>query len=34
MIRGKSLVGAQPTSVLERFLEENGALRNPPLLDL
>jgi predicted DsbA family dithiol-disulfide isomerase len=33
MIGGKSLVGAQPTSVLERFLEENGVLRNPPLLD-
>jgi predicted DsbA family dithiol-disulfide isomerase len=27
MIRGKSLVGAQPTALLERFLEENGALR-------
>ena len=27
MIRGKSLVGAQPTAVLERFLEENGARR-------
>ena len=33
MIRGNSLVGAQPTSVLERFLEENGARRNPPPLD-
>jgi hypothetical protein len=27
MIRGKKLVGAQPTEVLERFLEENGARR-------
>ena len=34
MIRGKTLVGAQPTSVLERFLEENGARRNPSPLDL
>jgi predicted DsbA family dithiol-disulfide isomerase len=33
MIRGKSLVGAQPTAVLERFLEDNGARRNPPPLD-
>jgi predicted DsbA family dithiol-disulfide isomerase len=30
MIRSNSLVGAQPTPVLERFLEENGALRNTP----
>ena len=30
VIRSKSLVGAQPTAVLERFLEENGARRNPP----
>jgi predicted DsbA family dithiol-disulfide isomerase len=30
MIRGKTLVGAQPTSVLERFLAANGARRNPP----
>jgi predicted DsbA family dithiol-disulfide isomerase len=27
MIRGKSLVGAQPVALLERFLEENGAQR-------
>jgi predicted DsbA family dithiol-disulfide isomerase len=33
MIRGQSLVGAQPAAVLERFLDENGALRDPPPLD-
>jgi predicted DsbA family dithiol-disulfide isomerase len=33
MIRGKKLVGAQPMAVLERFLEENGARRNPVPLD-
>jgi len=27
MIRGKTLVGAQPMSVLERFLEDNGVRR-------
>ncbi len=27
MIRGKSLVGAQPLTVLEKFLEENGVPR-------
>ena len=27
MIRGKKLVGAQPTSVLERFLEDNSVRR-------
>lgn len=27
MIRGKSLVGAQPQAVLEKFLEENGVPR-------
>lgn len=27
MIDGKSLVGAQPTAAIERFLAENGALR-------
>jgi len=27
MVRGKTLVGAQPTAVLERFLEESGARR-------
>ena len=33
MIRGQSLVGAQPAAALERFLYENGALRDPPPLD-